>query len=119
MGVQTLKNIAEPMRAWRMQVDANASAAASIKLPVETALACNSTLFFANSAAIPVWNTLQQAELDLQAVIRQLPSSLHKWGFGIVLFVGFMALSALNSPHANRDVRFQAPNRRLFLHLTT
>jgi len=54
-------------------------------------------------AAIPVWNTLQQAELDLQAVISQLPSSLHKWGFGIVLFLGFLALSNLNSPHTNKN----------------
>jgi adenylate cyclase len=37
LGLQTLKNIAEPMRAWRMQVIANASAAASIKSPAETA----------------------------------------------------------------------------------
>ena len=37
LGLQTLKNIAEPMRAWRMQVDANASAATSIKSPAETA----------------------------------------------------------------------------------
>ena len=37
LGLQTLKNIAEPMRAWRMQVSANASAAASIKSPAETA----------------------------------------------------------------------------------
>jgi adenylate cyclase len=37
LGLQTLKNIAEPMRAWRMQVNANASAAASIKSPAETA----------------------------------------------------------------------------------
>src|ERR1700693_4492272 len=36
-GLQRWKNIAEPMRAWRMQVDANASAAASIKSPAETA----------------------------------------------------------------------------------
>src|SRR6266849_1226518 len=34
LGLQTLKNIAEPMRAWRMQVNASASAAASIKSPV-------------------------------------------------------------------------------------
>ena len=31
LGLQTLKNIAEPMRAWRMQVDASAPASASIK----------------------------------------------------------------------------------------
>ncbi len=37
LGLQTLKNIAEPMRAWRMQVNANASAAASIKSTAETA----------------------------------------------------------------------------------
>jgi TolB-like protein/class 3 adenylate cyclase/tetratricopeptide (TPR) repeat protein len=37
LGLRTLKNIAEPMRAWRMQVKANASAAASIKPPDETA----------------------------------------------------------------------------------
>jgi TolB-like protein len=37
MGPQTLKNIAEPMRAWRMQMSASASAAASTKSPVETA----------------------------------------------------------------------------------
>lgn len=37
LGLQTLKNIAEPMRAWRMQVNANASAAVSIKSPAETA----------------------------------------------------------------------------------
>jgi adenylate cyclase len=37
LGLQTLKNIAEPMRAWRMQVNANASAAASIKSSAETA----------------------------------------------------------------------------------
>jgi adenylate cyclase len=37
LGLQTLKNIAEPMRAWRMQVNPNASAAASIKSPAETA----------------------------------------------------------------------------------
>jgi TolB-like protein/class 3 adenylate cyclase len=35
IGPQNLKNITEPMRAWRMQVDANASAAASIR-PAET-----------------------------------------------------------------------------------
>src|SRR5580704_11861624 len=37
LGLQTLKNIAEPMRAWRMQVNANTSSAASIKSPAETA----------------------------------------------------------------------------------
>jgi adenylate cyclase len=37
LGLQTLKNIAEPMRAWRMLVDANASEAASINSPAETA----------------------------------------------------------------------------------
>jgi len=36
LGLQTLKNIAEPMRAWRMQVNAKASVAASIKSPAET-----------------------------------------------------------------------------------
>jgi adenylate cyclase len=37
LGLQTLKNIAEPMRAWRMQVNANASAAASTKSLAESA----------------------------------------------------------------------------------
>src|SRR6516162_5341745 len=37
LGLQTLKNIAEPMRAWRMLVDANASEAASLNSPAETA----------------------------------------------------------------------------------
>jgi adenylate cyclase len=37
MGLQTLKNIPEPMRAWRMQVNANTAVAASVKAPVETA----------------------------------------------------------------------------------
>jgi adenylate cyclase len=37
MGLQKLKNIAEPMRAWRMQVSASASAAAPVKRPAETA----------------------------------------------------------------------------------
>jgi TolB-like protein/class 3 adenylate cyclase/Tfp pilus assembly protein PilF len=36
MGPQTLKNIAEPMRAWRMQIGASAVASASIRLSVET-----------------------------------------------------------------------------------
>jgi TolB-like protein/class 3 adenylate cyclase len=35
MGPQTLKNIAEPMRAWRLRINASVSAAASIKPPVE------------------------------------------------------------------------------------
>jgi adenylate cyclase len=37
MGPQALKNIAEPMRAWRCQIDANASSAQPIKSSVETA----------------------------------------------------------------------------------
>ncbi len=37
MGLQTLKNITEPMRAWRMQVSAGTSAAAPVKRPAETA----------------------------------------------------------------------------------
>jgi len=36
MGFQNLKNIAEPMRAWRLRMNADASAATSIKPPVET-----------------------------------------------------------------------------------
>jgi adenylate cyclase len=37
MGLQTLKNIAEPMRAWRCRIDANSSSPAmSTKPPVET-----------------------------------------------------------------------------------
>src|SRR3984893_10398314 len=35
LGLQTLKNIAEPMRAWRMQGNANASAAPPIKSPAQ------------------------------------------------------------------------------------
>jgi class 3 adenylate cyclase len=35
MGPQNLKNITEPMRAWRLRINASASAAASIKPPVE------------------------------------------------------------------------------------
>jgi TolB-like protein/class 3 adenylate cyclase/tetratricopeptide (TPR) repeat protein len=35
MGPQSLKNIAEPMRAWRLRKNASASAASSIKPPVE------------------------------------------------------------------------------------
>ncbi|MGY8706131.1 adenylate/guanylate cyclase domain-containing protein [Bradyrhizobium sp. 18BD] len=35
MGPQALKNIAEPMRAWRCQIDANASSAEQIKSSVE------------------------------------------------------------------------------------
>jgi len=36
MGPQNLKNITEPMRAWRMRINASASAAVSINPPVET-----------------------------------------------------------------------------------
>jgi adenylate cyclase len=36
MGPQNLKNIAEPMRAWRLQMNAGGSAAASIGRPVES-----------------------------------------------------------------------------------
>jgi TolB-like protein/class 3 adenylate cyclase len=36
MGPQTLKNIAEPMRAWRMQIGASAVASSSIRSSVET-----------------------------------------------------------------------------------
>jgi TolB-like protein/class 3 adenylate cyclase len=36
MGPQNLKNITEPMRAWRLRINASAPAAASIKPPVET-----------------------------------------------------------------------------------
>jgi TolB-like protein len=36
MGPQNLKNIAETMRAWRLRINASASAALSIKPPVET-----------------------------------------------------------------------------------
>jgi TolB-like protein/class 3 adenylate cyclase len=36
MGPQSLKNIAEPMRAWRMQMNASASVAAPVKSPAET-----------------------------------------------------------------------------------
>lgn len=35
MGAQTLKNIAEPMRAWRLKMSASASAATATKPPVE------------------------------------------------------------------------------------
>src|SRR4051794_3065494 len=35
MGAQTLKNIAEPMRTWRMQINADASATASTRPPSE------------------------------------------------------------------------------------
>src|SRR5260221_10707052 len=35
MGPQNLKNITEPMRAWRSRINANASAAASIEPPLE------------------------------------------------------------------------------------
>src|ERR1700674_4464094 len=37
LGLQTLKNITEPMRAWRCQINANASWAAPTKSSVETA----------------------------------------------------------------------------------
>src|SRR5258708_31073891 len=37
MGPQTLKNITEPMRAWRCQINGNASSAAPTKSSVETA----------------------------------------------------------------------------------
>jgi adenylate cyclase len=37
MGPQSLKNIAEPMRAWRCRINANASSVAPTKSPVETA----------------------------------------------------------------------------------
>ena len=37
MGAQTLKNIAEPMRAWRLRIDAKSSALPSPKLSIETA----------------------------------------------------------------------------------
>lgn len=37
MGPQSLKNIAEPVRAWRCRIDANASSAEPVKSPVETA----------------------------------------------------------------------------------
>lgn len=36
MGPQALKNIAEPMRAWRMQMNSSASVAAPVKSPAET-----------------------------------------------------------------------------------
>lgn len=49
-------------------------------------------------AAIPVWQSLKQAEMDEQAVQRQLPSTLHKWGFGIVLFFAFSIIASINSP---------------------
>jgi adenylate cyclase len=37
MGSQILKNIAEPMRAWRLRIDANSSTAESVRPPTETA----------------------------------------------------------------------------------
>src|SRR5947209_4379876 len=36
LGLQTLKNIAEPMRAWRLRMNASGSAAAPIEPPVES-----------------------------------------------------------------------------------
>jgi adenylate cyclase len=36
MGLQNLKNITEPMRAWRLRINASAPAAAMLKQPVET-----------------------------------------------------------------------------------
>ena len=36
MGLQSLKNIAEPMRAWRLTTNSSTSAATSTKPPVET-----------------------------------------------------------------------------------
>jgi len=36
MGLQNLKNISEPMRAWQLRINSNASAATSTKPPVET-----------------------------------------------------------------------------------
>jgi TolB-like protein/Flp pilus assembly protein TadD len=37
MGPQALKNIAEPMRAWRLRIDANSSSGASVSRSAETA----------------------------------------------------------------------------------
>src|SRR6202165_4951120 len=37
MGPQNLKNITEPMRAWRLRIDAKSSALPSLKPPIETA----------------------------------------------------------------------------------
>jgi adenylate cyclase len=39
MGAQSLKNIAEPMRAWRMRLDGNAAATAPAKAAAESSLA--------------------------------------------------------------------------------
>jgi adenylate cyclase len=38
MGAQNLKNIAEPMRAWRVRLDGSAGSSAPAKLPAESAL---------------------------------------------------------------------------------
>lgn len=55
------------------------------------------------AAAVPVWNSLKQSELDRSAVQNQLPSNLHRWGFGLTLFFAFSILSSLNSPSQNRN----------------
>jgi DNA-binding helix-hairpin-helix protein with protein kinase domain len=50
------------------------------------------------TAALPVWQSLRQAELDERTVQNQLPSSKHKWGFGFVVFLGFVIIASLNNP---------------------
>ncbi len=50
------------------------------------------------AAALPVWQSLRQAELDERTVQNQLPSSMHKWGFGFVVVVGFAIIASLNNP---------------------
>jgi DNA-binding helix-hairpin-helix protein with protein kinase domain len=56
------------------------------------------------SAALPVWNALKQAELDEHTVRSQLPSTVHKWVFGGSLLAILVVLVNLNTPQKFSDV---------------
>ena len=62
------------------------------------------------TAALPVWQSLKQAELDQQTIQGQLPSTLHKWGFGIVLLIGLSVIGSLNSPTSFKNAALPIQN---------
>src|SRR5215510_5008270 len=92
MGSQSLKNIAEPMRAWRVRINASGSAAAPIDPPVETTQAL--ALLDKPSIAVLPFESMSgdpEQEYFADGMVEEIITALSrfKWLFVIARNSGF------------------------------